>query len=502
MDYSLFEAKKGESRTRIDNLSNLKAGDHIHLSAICGTGMGSVASVLKQLGFYISGSDKAFYPPMGEVVRALADKLYEGYSPENLNPKPDLVVIGNNLSANNPEVQEAIAKGIPYASMPEVFGALLIGDHNYCGISVVVTGTHGKTTTTAAIASILESAKRKPGYFVGGVPNNLPGGVRPPDFTRPAAERIVVLEGDEYDSAYFAKWPKFLSYRPDLLIITSIEFDHADIYENLLEIEREFSRLVSMMPKSGLVLVANQGKSLERLVAGWKRNAPCKVITYGQNAELNIISRSANTEGQKLELQLQNMKVMADAKMGGLQNALNLLAAAGACEHLGLSSDEISEGISKYTGVLRRQTVHGNLKTGAILIEDFAHHPTAVKLTLDGIKEQYPGKRIVVAYEPRSNTSMRCFFQEEYVHAFGAADLILLLTVGAKEIYSNTKSESGKLDIQKLTLDLKALGKETLSFVSAEELGAWILGNTKTEDVVVCMSNGDFGGLIQKLQNS
>jgi UDP-N-acetylmuramate: L-alanyl-gamma-D-glutamyl-meso-diaminopimelate ligase len=499
MDYALFESKKDESFARIKAVSALSPGAHIHLSAICGTGMGSVASLLKQRGFYITGTDKRFYPPMGDVVRSLADKLYEGYQEENLSPRPELVVIGNNLSKDNPEVQAVLKNNIPFASMPEVFGALLIGDHHYCGTSIVVTGTHGKTTTTAAVATILETAHRKPGYFVGGVPNNLPGGVRPPDFARAMEERVVVLEGDEYDSAFFAKWPKFLSYRPDILIITSIEFDHADIYENLVEIEREFSRLVSMMPKNGLVLVADHGKSLERLVAGWKKNAPCKVLTYGESGDLKLVFRKPSPEGQKLELKLSKFSVTADAKMGGIQNALNLLAAAGACEFFGLSADEISKGIETYTGVLRRQTVHGLITSGATMIEDFAHHPTAVKLTLDGIKEQYPNKRIVAAYEPRSNTSMRSIFQEDYTAAFGAADLVLLLTVGDGKIYNNTKSEVGKLNVEKLTEDLKSQGKEALVFSSASELGDWILAETGEKDLVVCMSNGDFGGLIQRL---
>ncbi len=502
MDYTLFDKYREESQSRMEVLSRLKRGAHIHLSAICGTGMGSVAALLKQQGFYITGSDKRFYPPMGDIVRGIAEKLYEGYDERNLDATPALVVIGNNLSADNPEVQRVMREGIPYASMPEVFGALLVGDYDYCGHSVVVTGTHGKTTTSAAVATILESAQLKPGYFIGGVPLDLPGGIRPPDFQRTAEERIVVLEGDEYDSAFFAKWPKFLSYRPDVLIITSIEFDHADIYESLYEIEQEFARLVSMMPKDGVVIVSTDGDALQRNVPLWRRNAPCKILTYGSEpyADLRILSRKPTAQGQELEFQLRDCKLTATANLGGLQNAMNFLAAAGAAEFLGLTPERISEGIASFHGVLRRQTNHGSLVSKALFIEDFAHHPTAIKLTLDGLKEQHPAKALVAAYEPRSNTSMRSFFQEDYVQAFDAADVVLLLVVGKKEIYSNTSSAAGTLDVEKLAADLSAKGKKVHVLPEASQIGDWILANTGEKDLVVCMSNGDFGGLIQRLK--
>jgi UDP-N-acetylmuramate: L-alanyl-gamma-D-glutamyl-meso-diaminopimelate ligase len=284
MDFSQFELKRQESEARMEFVRTLAKGSHIHLSGICGTGMGSVAALLKQLGFRISGSDKAFYPPMGGVVKALTSEIYEGYRPENLTTTPALVVIGNNLSADNPEVKEVIARGIPFASMPEVIGALLIGTREQVPTSIVVTGTHGKTTTTAAIATLLDKAGRSPGFMIGGVPLDLPSQVRP-------GVREVVIEGDEYDSAFFAKWPKFLSYRPDILVITSLEFDHADIYENIEEIEREFTRLISLVPSSGKIFVSTDSPALLKLIPIWREQAKAELISYGTEGQLEVVRR-------------------------------------------------------------------------------------------------------------------------------------------------------------------------------------------------------------------
>lgn len=500
MDHSLFERLREESEGRKKLLSELAPGSHIHLSAICGTGMGSVAALLKQLGFRITGSDKAFYPPMGDVVRGIADKLFEGYSGENLKPRPDFVIVGNNLSKTNPEVEAMLAEKIPFASMPEVFGAFLVGDRSYCGNSVVVAGTHGKTTTTAAISTMFDRAGRAPGYFIGGVPIDLPTAVRAPDLKRPAKERITVLEGDEYDSAYFAKWPKFLSYRPDILIVTSLEFDHADIYENVQEIEFEFTRAVSMVSKEGAVFASDHSPEMRTLQDAWRKSAQCEIISYGDNSSIRILERKPKPGGgQKLHLKLSKLELSFFSSIGGPQNAANILVAAAVGERLGLSEKEIIHGLEGFHGVLRRQTNHGDLG-GVILIEDFAHHPTAVQLTLDGLRENYPGKRIVAAFEPRSNTTRRGFFQGEYPQSFRSSDVVLLLEVGEKNVYSNTESDVEPLDVQQMQNAVSALGKEAHYFPSVGELENWILSNTRSQDVVVCMSNGDFGGLMGRLK--
>ena len=254
VDEAFFRAE-GESENRIKLAATFRPGAHVHFIGICGSGMAQAAVLMKDLGYKVTGSDKAFYPPMGDVVKATAEQIYEGYSAGNLNGKPDLVVIGNNISPNNPEAESVFAQGLSYCSMPELFAAFLIGKRDFCPTSIVVSGTHGKTTTSCAIATFFDVAGFRPGYFVGGVPLNLPSGIRKVNTNIPLSKRVVVLEGDEYDSAFFAKWAKFHSYRPDILVVTSLEFDHADIYDSIEEIELEFDRVARKVPASGTILI-------------------------------------------------------------------------------------------------------------------------------------------------------------------------------------------------------------------------------------------------------
>lgn len=502
-------AAAAESTKRAEKLSTLSPGSCVHVIGICGTGMAAVASLLGQLGFRVTGSDKAFYPPMGEVVRGVTDELYEGYSAENLAHKPDFVVIGNSLSRNNPEVQHVISQNIPYASMPEVFSALLIGKRSECPHSVVVTGTHGKSTTTALIATMLEAIGRKPGYFIGAVPNELPTNIRPPAKDRPVEERVVVLEGDEYDSAFFAKWAKFHSYRPDILVITSLEFDHADIYESLEAIIEEFQAVVRAVPKGGAIVVCDRDDVLRRLAAEWKVSDEVKadVFTYGthRSSEFRLISRDLGhgTEelGQSLTLRMQNETLEFRTSLAGSYNALNLLAGAAVGVLLKLPLEEIAAGLSKYSGSKRRQQIVGRFD-GITVIEDFAHHPTAVRLTLEGIRESFSEQRIVAVFEPRSNTSRRDFFQNDYVHAFAAANIVVLLELENVSLYSNTSTPVVPLDVKKLTKDLLEAGHGAFSMPSSEKILSFLMRTLNKNDVVVVMSNGDFGGLLPALLKS
>ncbi|MCB0343552.1 MAG: hypothetical protein KDD66_00470, partial [Bdellovibrionales bacterium] len=483
----------------------LPAGSHVHVSAVCGTGTGSVAKLLKDLGFKVTGSDKAFYPPMGDVVRGFLDKVYEGYSESNLSERPDLVVIGNNLSRGNPEVEFVLREGIPYASMPEVFGALLAGSREDCPTSIIAAGTHGKTTTSAMIATMLEVSGRKPGYFVGGVPTTLPGSVRAVDKSIAPEKRCVVFEGDEYDSAFFAKWPKFHSYRPDIVVFTSLEFDHADIYECEDDIALEFTRLMQRVPKSGAVLLCDTYESLEDLGVGWDDHGILDASLYWYGAEkksdFRILKReqvqSGSEQRQKLKLKLRNGELEILTTETGEHNAQNMLAAAAVGELVGLTPKEIKHGLEAYRGVLRRQVVV--LESGGItVIEDFAHHPTAVKLTLEGLRERYPDSRLIAVYEPRSNTSRRAFFQDAYGQAFSAADVILIKKVEDAGGYSGTSTEIVALDSNKLIAAYQAAGKSAFTGTVSEMLGH-LEKLIQPKDVVVVMSNGDFEGLLPKL---
>lgn len=489
------------SVARAKAVAALPRGAHIHVSGACGTGMASVLQLLKALGYHVTGSDKAFYPPMGDVVRKVADKVYEGYSEKNLVPHPALVVIGNSLSRGNPEVEYVLEQSLPFASMPEVFSALLIGDREHCPMSIVVTGTHGKTTTTAAVAKLFDSAGRKPGYFIGGVPKNLPGSIRAVDTSVPTEQRVVALEGDEYDSAFFAKYSKFHSYRPDIAIITSIEFDHADIYSSLAEIEIEFTRLVARVPKSGAILAADDSETLDRLIPAWAPSIQAPVYRYGSkpSSAFRLLSRTPlGGAGQELALSLRGAELTARTSLSGPHNALNLLAAAAAGSLNGLSLDEIARGVSAFEGVLRRQHVVLD-RDGITVLEDFAHHPTAVETTLRGLRELYPARRIVAVFEPRSNTSRRGFFQEAYAKSFDSADSVIIQNIVDSGGYWGTSEKREALSVPRLVSEIGQRGPHAVCFETVPEILDYLGTETKPGDVIVLMSNGDFGGLPKSL---
>jgi len=491
------------SKKRIEFLANLKPGAHVHLAGICGTGMAGIATLFKERGFYVSGSDKAFYPPMGDVVRRVADKIYEGYAAENLKDVPALVVIGNTIRRDNPEAQLVMENGIPFVSMPEVLGGVLIGTKSNCENSVVVAGTHGKTTTSALIATMLDVAGRKPGYFIGGVPTSLPGSIRAVDQSIEVSKRAVVLEGDEYDSAFFAKVPKFLSYRTDIGIITSVEFDHADIYSSLEQIEAQFELFAAQVLPGGTLLVADSTEHLVALAERWQKAGKirAKLCFYGekQNSSFRLVSRTPlQGGGQELKLLLQGKMLTVRTTLSGSHNAYNILVGAAVGSLLGVEDEKIAAGLAKFTGVKRRQQVLLN-KNGVTLIEDFAHHPTAVSQTLAGLKENYPGKRLIAVFEPRSNTSRRSFFQTEYAKSFDAADLVTILEVADAGDYNATGQAMEVLNVKQLVEAINSRGVKASSFVDIASLKEFVLKTTTSGDVVVLMSNGDFGGLPQTL---
>ncbi len=499
----LLNQSEDEIQKRRAALRKLKPGDHVYVAGICGTGTAAVASLLKMLGFKVSGSDKAFYPPMGDVVRAVADNLFEGYASDNLNERPDLVVIGNSLSKDHPEYQRVMAEKIPHASMPEVLGQLLIGSREDCKNSVVIAGTHGKTTTSAAMSVLLENAQRKPGYFVGGYVDELQGGIRPWSSEQPASERVVVLEGDEYDSACFAKWSKFHSYRPDFLVITSLEFDHADIFASIDDIVDEFEALVRSMPASAHVLICDQYQINQDLAVQWQQDSSvfCRVSLYGRDekSKYKLKNRECSEGKQRLELELDGKEIALLTSLSGEHNALNLTAISSVASLLGVSETEIAQGIASFSGVKRRQQkVFDNEKV--VVIEDFAHHPTAVDLTLAGLKELWPERRLIAVFEPRSNTSRRSFFQEAYAKSFSAADLVIIKSVAGDTGYSKTGEDIVALDTDQLVADIQSnTGSVARAIAEIDSLTEELVSLKKDGDLIVLMSNGDFGGIKDKL---
>lgn len=479
---------------RLEALERLSPGAKVHVSGICGTGMAQIALLLQEEGYIVSGSDKAFYPPIGPMIRSRVELLFEDYAAQNIAPDCQLVVIGNSLSRGNPEVEHVLEKGIPYVSMPEILGKVLIGDHQHCATSVVVAGTHGKTTTSAAIAVMLEKAGRRPGFFIAGAVLDLPQSIRAVSRDFPPKDRVVVLEGDEYDSAFFAKWAKFRSYRPDIGVITSIEFDHADIYESIEAIVREFQFFAESLPSEGQLLCFSGSSVLRESAQQWK--APVAFYGHEETDTYRLLCRRPQKGGgQEISVLLQDEKLDFSTPLSGEHNALNLLAAAAIGQQLGLSTPEIAAGLSQFRGVQRRQqelAFRGDIR----VIEDFAHHPTAVRLTLEGLREQYPEGRLIAVFEPRSNTSRRNFFQEQYVSSFDAADLAVLQEVSDAGGYQKGDQEIRALNVLQLTRDIGRRGLRALSLPNPGSILDFLKQEVQPGDTVVIMSNGSFGGLM------
>ena len=521
VDNSSIERVNAVRRLRAAAAQTGKNRPKAHIIGVCGTGMTAVLQLLKHYGIQTSGSDKAFYPPMGDVVRRTADQVFESYSADNIAADLDLVVIGNSVSRDNPEVQAVFDRGLPYASMPEVFSALLIGERSDCGISIVVAGTHGKTTTSCATAFLLDAAGRKPGYFIGGVPIDLPSGMRPVPQDLAPTDRCVVLEGDEYDSAFFAKWPKFHSYRPDIAIVTSLEFDHGDIYKSIEEIEEEFTKLARRVPAGGTVLVCDQWPRLVKLANTWRSDPEVRasIAMYGNEVgsayhiklraalsdrSVQIADHPENPDpertspGQQLVLELAGSECRAVIGLTGEHNALNLCAAAAAASVVGAGAEQIAEALGRFHGVLRRQTIRYDRKDLTV-IEDFAHHPTAIEMTLRALRESYPMRRLIAVYEPRSATGRRSYFQDDYPSAFAPADLVVIQEVLDAGRYSGTGDAIVALDVEKIVQAVSAEGKDARSFDSSAAIEQFLVEQVNQGDLVVIMTNGDFGGMIPKL---
>lgn len=497
------------SQKRIEYVRNIKKNSHVHVLGACGTGTGAIVCLLKQLGFKVSGSDKAFYPPMGDFIKQFADVLYDSFSPTNLDQRPDLVVIGNALSRGNRELEEVIARKIPFCSMPELLSALLIGSREQNPTSIVVSGTHGKTTTTALHAHVLTELGRSPAYFFGGVPTGdvlrLP--IKPHADDAEFSRRISVIEGDEYDSAFFAKYSKFHCYRPDVLVITNIEFDHGDIFQSLEDIKNEFRQLIHRVPESGCIVVCRDAQIAYELVTDtlleFSTSKKPQVITYGFSklADVRIVSKKVvhtnENTAQIIELDVFGENFSLTTGLTGDHNALNISALIGVFHFLKLDFDGLADAISSYSHVMRRQQIH-TCTSEITLIEDFAHHPTEVFYTLSGIKEAFPNRRIVCVFEPRSNTSRRAFFRDEYEKALSIADVIVIKEVDSGSVvYTNTNQNTALLDVSELVQSLKK-SREAYASSQVDNLFDYVSTHFEVGDVVVIMSNGDFGGVIKK----
>jgi UDP-N-acetylmuramate: L-alanyl-gamma-D-glutamyl-meso-diaminopimelate ligase len=462
----------------------LKSGSHIHLMGICGTAMASMAGLLKDRGYKVTGSDLNPYPPMSTQLESLGITIQRGYKADNLQPRPDFVIVGNVISANNEEAQELLRSGIPYTSLPKAMGEYIIENRE----SVVISGTHGKTTTTSMMAWAAENAGVKPGFMIGGIPKNFSQSFKNPE------GNYFIIEGDEYDTAFFDKVPKFIHYRPKHVILTSVEFDHADIYKDLQAVKDSFAQLMTLIPENGTLLACAEDANVMEL----RSLAKCqKSFTYGFKKESDFRAKVLfqNEKGLGFEVHFKN-EILGPYSMEitGDYNILNATAVVAMSKCLGFSENRTQIALESFKGVKRRQEILGE-PHGILVIEDFAHHPTAVRETVKGIQKRYPGRKVFSVFEPRSATSRRKVFQNDYVEAFKGSHEVLL----AKAFDQSKIDSEDRFSTEELVADLKKASVEAGAFDSADQIVSALENRAKRGDVVLIMSNGGFDGIYTKL---
>jgi UDP-N-acetylmuramate: L-alanyl-gamma-D-glutamyl-meso-diaminopimelate ligase len=474
--------------------------EHVHIVGVCGTLMGSFAAFLRRRGIKVTGSDQNVYPPMSDVLAGAGVILYSGYRAENLmasGTKPDLVVIGNVVRSDNPEAVAAMNGGFAYTSLPEAMEKLLLVNTR----NIVVAGTHGKTTTSSLMAFVLHAHDRKPNFFIGGVPQDLPFSFHVESLE---AGTPFVLEGDEYDTAFWDKVPKFNHYLPDDVIFTSMEYDHADIYPDFAAVERAFTGLMTRIRSKGCLILCIDDPNLAKVAA----HAQVPVITYsagstpsGADADYRLGSiRPIGDGSMEFDVLAKGSSIPCETlrlRIPGRHNALNALAVWIEARELGLDSSRVREALATFRGVKRRQEERGEVN-GVLVLDDFAHHPTAVRETLQALKLKYPKRRIVAVFEPRSATSRRKVFQKDYGQAFLQGDATFI----AQPYDTSRIAAADQFSSEQLVNDLTELGHPAHLMSSVDEGVAQVTRFSKSGDLVAVLSNGGFGGFIPRLLES
>lgn len=451
----------------------------IHLIGVCGTAMGAFAGLLKRAGYDVRGSDQAVYPPMSTKLAEWGVEVRSPYAAENLDPPPDRVVVGNAVRRTNPEARAMLERALPHTSFPAALAEIFLDGRH----SIVIGGTHGKTTTSALVAHILCTSGLDPSFLVGGVPANAK------ESFRLGAGPHFVVEGDEYDTAFFDKQPKFMHYRPRTLVLTSLEYDHADIYPDVESIERAFDGVVRLVPCGGRIIAcASAPRVMARL-----GSAQARVETYGlgvgdhsaEDVELGAFGArfTVRYEGQRRRFTLDG---------SGTYNVENALAALAVAEACGVPWEAAHAALRSFRGVARRQTVRG-VAGGVRIIDDFAHHPTAVRRTLEGLRARYSEGRLFAVFEPRTATSSRRMFREAYIQAFDAADRVIIAPVGRLEL-----APDERLDTLDLAREIARRGVPAQAFTDLDAIVDHLLASVAPEDTVVFMSNGGFGDIHEK----
>jgi UDP-N-acetylmuramate: L-alanyl-gamma-D-glutamyl-meso-diaminopimelate ligase len=468
----------------------MNASKHIHLIGICGTAMASLAGMLKQRGFHVTGSDAAAYPPMSDFLRDLNIPVAQPFDPRNLDPQPDLVVIGNAISRGNVELEHVLDHRIPFCSLPQ-----LLHDEFLRGREVlVVAGTHGKTTTTSMLSWIFHSAGLDPSFLIGGIAENFGSSFHL------GKGKHFIIEGDEYDTAFFDKGPKFLHYFPDSVILTSVEFDHADIYKDLDAVETAFKRLVNLVPRRGRIIAfdgffgeAAESQSLERCLA----KAFCPVERYGAGPRANWqVTNLRLDPGRTSWTMLHNGEAWSDFEfdLAGEYNVWNATAAAALAASCGISKETIAAALKTFKSVKRRLEVKAQVN-GITIIDDFAHHPTAIAGTLKALRARYPGSRVWAILEPRSNTLRRRILQSDLARSLALADEIVVAGV----FRSEAVPENERLELPALAAEVKQNGRPARLLPDSDSIVQTVAPEMRSGDVVAILSNGGFGGIYEKL---
>lgn len=456
------------------------SGTHLYFMGICGTAMGSVAAAFRDAGYKVTGSDAQVYDPMKSFLESRGIEILNGYKAENLPEDADLYVIGNAQSRGNPEVEEVLKRKAHFISLPELLREqILRGKRNF-----VVSGTHGKTTTSSILAWIFESAGRNPNFVIGGLPGNLKQGARFTD------SDITVLEGDEYDSAFFDKRSKFIHYLPEVAIVNNIEFDHADIYDSLEAIKKSFGHMLRLVPENGLVVINGDDKNCEDVFAA-EGHSPRKRVGFCEECEARIEDVDYQPDSTEFTIEGERYRI----PMNGEFNVRNAAMAVTAARFGGVEPDAIRVALDTFSGIKRRQEVRGVTDRNITVIDDFGHHPTAIREAVTGLRRKYNGSRLWAVFEPRSNTTRRNVFQEALPEALSHADAVCIAQVAR----ADSLPEADRLDTDLLMKTLRESGTPAYYEPDADAIVERLKEEALDGDIVVVFSNGGFGGIHNKL---
>jgi UDP-N-acetylmuramate: L-alanyl-gamma-D-glutamyl-meso-diaminopimelate ligase len=453
---------------------------HLYFIGICGSAMGNAALLMRDLGHEVSGSDDNIYPPMSLLLEQKRIKILPGYRQKNLDGFNGTVVIGNAMSRGNEEVETALERRLPFISMAELLKREVIQGKT----SIVVSGTHGKSTTSSLMAWVLQSSGREPTFLIGGVPENFGQGYQ----ARPESE-FVVLEGDEYDTAFFDKRSKFLHYLPTTLTVNNIEFDHADIFNSLDEIKLAFKRLTLLVPRNGLIIANADDLNVMEVI----KNTPASVITFGTSDKADIRASSIEYTDHSSIFSVntnEEPETRFEIPLLGEFNVRNALTVIAASRHHGISDSEIQTAFLSFKSIKRRMEFKGEFG-GVRIYDDFAHHPTALRATLHALRQKYPSERIIAIFEPRSNTTRRNIFQKELAACFDDADIVFISQIARL----NLLAPEDRLDPERVMQDLKAMSKEAYYLPDAASIAEGVGRIAKPGDIAIVMSNGSFGGI-------